>query len=216
MKFTKQIFQYRYNLDEKHSCLLYACFLFESKHITEAKFKGMLSSLRQDVLQKRRKTYHCDITDEWFDDMRMTDILYEVCDSLVIADISFENMIKYTNLFVNKNRNYCINYIFGNFIKPVLSNYQGASYETRMLESLGIENIKGISYEEVESQLSDGYCCRDCDGCLGEYKRSRYEHHYFRDAKKEINETVEKFLISKRHDHERSIPQPDFKIFSRC
>ena len=67
-------------------------------------------------------------------------------------------------------------------------------------------NIEFESYEQMDNygRLSDGYCCSDCDGCLGEYKRRRYRDIVGPETK-HITE-IKSYLNSQKNDSGRRNP----------
>lgn len=203
------------HLEANVKCLLHIIFLHYNGIVNDVKMQGMFKSLRSGKLY--RNTFHCTINDKWYHDEHMNEIYDDVFISMVESpvknEISFDELLKYIRLYLNKNKNYCINYIFGSIISPVINAYQEYNnFNTNFTRLLGIVepelNIK--RYEDCHD-LDWGYCCDDCDGDLNAYKRSRYEYNYVRENKKQINEHLKTYLNSKRN--KTPLPAPEFKIF---
>jgi hypothetical protein len=150
--------------------------------INDKKMQALFLSLKKGTLIRKVNTYHCKINNKWYNDEGMFGILCEVYNEVCIRkDLDIEIVLKYLNKFLNANRNYCINYIYTEFILP-LFNDLSSKKNVSLLKSFEVKNfnVNYVSYEEASmyGDLSFGYCCSDCDGCLGEYKRNRYEYNY--------------------------------------
>ena len=108
----------------------------------------------------------------------LLDVYNEVCER---KDIELDVFLKYLNLYLNKNKNYCIDFVYFNLVEPLIKRFR---YDNSLakLRSFGASemDLSIVTYEEADRtrDLSSGYCCRDCDGCLSEYKHSRYESYY--------------------------------------
>lgn len=141
-------------------------------------------------------TYCSPITKNWYNDASFTYILYDSCSQANCKweDISVEQFLQYLNLGFNRNRNWCINHLAFKYIKPLLHSTE--SKATLALNRL-LPEIHILSYEEADDKynLADGYCCQDCDGCKGEYKRSRYKYNFAPDYDK-ISEQIKTILLS--------------------
>lgn len=150
--------------------------------INDARMRAMFLSLKKDTLIRRVGTYHCKINDRWYSDEGMYDILLEVYNDICVRrDLDIEIVLTYLNKFLNANRNYCINYIYIEFIVPLFNNLDYYK-NVQLLKTFELKNfnVNYVSYEDADrnGDLSDGYCCSDCDGCYSEYKRSRYNYRY--------------------------------------
>lgn len=117
-----------------------------------------------------------------------------------VKPMEFEDVIKYTNLYLNKPRNYCIDWLETNIINPLLEDYNQTNL-TKIVRSFGVlpENDV-LTFEEADQKynLSSSYCCKDCDGCLGEWKRREYERYYMHDIKSKVKKIFKDYLQSKK------------------
>lgn len=188
--------------------------------INDAKMKAMFSSLKKGTLQRKVNTYHCKINDKWYNDEGMFGILCEAYNEVCVRkDLDIETVLTYLNKFLNANRNYCINYIYIEFIVPLFSNL-GDEKSVKLLKTFELKNfnVNYVSYEEADRNgyLSSGYCCSDCDGCLGEYKRSRYNYRYNQPSNiKEMKQYFIDYLNSlKTKDYKKSPYQLDVNTTS--
>lgn len=169
--------------------LLYLSLLYSSGTITQDKLKGLLKSLKKGTLMTYKHNYNAKkINGVWYNCERMEDILKDMVPENVSTTV--EEFIKVLNLYFNANRNYCINYIYVRYFKNLIE-YHEEHYDL-LNEILGSEFI---SYKKADwlYDLSDGYCCYDCDGCLSEYKRNRYNRLYKPD-KTETDKKVRLYL----------------------
>jgi hypothetical protein len=182
------------------------------KVINDKKLAAMLKSLRDKKLDRRIRTYHCKITDSWYNDKDMSEILltayYKKCTP---KDIDIETFLKYLNKYTNLNRNFNINWIYINLVKPCIENEWLETFN-----SLKIPNAHTISYEEADRKydLDSGYCCSDCDGCRGEYKRSRYRYHYAMNST-DIKKKVKEYFFSIKTEAKYHNPIEMMKSTSR-
>lgn len=175
---------YSPNTSRKLVVFLIITHLHIQSKINDEKMKAMFKSLKNETLLRKVNTHHCKINNKWYNDEEMFTILCEVYNEVCVRkDLDIETVLKYLNKFLNGNRNYCINYIYIEFILPLFSNLSDPK-NVKLLKTFEVKtfNVNYISYEEADERgdLSFGYCCEDCDGCLGEYKRSRYEYNYNR------------------------------------
>lgn len=164
--------------------------------INDEKLKAMFKSLKNGTLIREINTYHCKINNKWYDSEDMFTILCEVYNEVCIRkDLDIEVVLKYLNKFLNANRNYCINYIYIEFLLPLFNNLCD-SKNVKLLKTFELKdfNVNYISYEDADrsGSLSSGYCCEDCSGCLEEYKRIRYEYNYNRPS--DIKEMKQYFI----------------------
>ena len=142
----------------------------------------MIKSLRKDTLIRKINTYHCTINDKWYNGEGTFGIFCEAYEDVCKrTDLSIEEFLPYLQLYTNKNRNYCLNFIFYEYIEPLLNNIKGY-YEPRILRSFNLKHLEDtvLTYEEADRkyQLGSGYCCEDCDGDYTQYKKNRYHYNY--------------------------------------
>lgn len=164
--------------------------------ITDVKMKGMVSSLRQGKLLRYVENYHAKgLNGKWYNGYDFLNVLEEIHNEMCNDRImSLDEFLKYLNLLLNKNKNFCIDYVYNSIVKPLIERI-GYNYSAQqMLESLNVE-FEYMSYYEADRRnlLSDGYCCEDCDGDLHYYKQSQYEHYY---KNQNVNSYFKKHLRS--------------------
>jgi len=190
-----------YKLETETKCFLYIMFLKESNVINDAKFSGMMSSLRKGELCTYRKTYHCKINNKWYSHTHMVEILLDVCSDMnTVSELKFESVIQYVNKLLSKNRNYCIDYIFDNMIKPVLSqcHYDTDNYDV-IFNNFG---VKVGNLTTIDNINTHGYCCDDCSGDFEEYKKMQFEYYFKKSNLDSIGQEFTKLLNNyKEEDH---------------
>jgi hypothetical protein len=173
---------YYSKIDHKLTLFLIITHLHLQNKINDAKMKSMFKSLKAGTLIRKINTYHCKINNRWYNDESMFNVLCHVYEDICIRkDLDIEVVLKYLNKFLNANRNYCINYIYLEFILPLFGNLEDTN-NVKLLKTFELKsfNVNYVSYEEADMRgdLSFGYCCSDCSGCLGEYKRNQYQYRY--------------------------------------
>jgi hypothetical protein len=230
MKISSQIMHgngYNSNLTDETKCLLYIIFFHFNGYISDAQRKGMFKSLRTGELLKSKPStyktsrqglkgcYHSKINNKYYNDEYIVNIFEDIFSGKMWGQmpvfIDFDVLIKYLQLYLNRPKNYCIDYIFYQIIKPTVDSfkYSDMYYAFRYLDLFGLDkkdfNIQ--SYESLEHDLLFGYCCEDCDGDAGLYKASRYECYYLGTYKKEVNKQIKDFLCSKRDKGNKYMPE---------
>lgn len=186
-------------VEDKALSVIMLCILYHNKKISRASFLA-----RMQVDNTRRVgTYKSKVLDEWFQETQLIDILIQEAETCDEKNLTFENYFTYLNLGMNRGRNFLVDFLVFSIFEPILNRY--SSYDSdklfNFINASKVINLEPMTYEYADSHydLSSGYCCSDCDGCLGAYKRSRYECNYKMDES-EIREALKKvFLPLKTH-----------------
>jgi len=198
-------------IDANKASVLMLCILYHNGKISRESFIAKMQQyFEKNMLSRKIGTYYSVVLDEWFNDVTMDEILIqEAHETCVEKDISIENYLKYLNLGLNRCKNWCVN-----FIATIVNDVMYSFYENERFKFIKDCNFTGIdidylSYEDAEAKydLSNGYCCKDCDGCLGAYKRSRYERYYKPDQNKidDINEKIRNYFFGlKKHNKNKN------------
>ncbi len=200
-----------YNIAAEVTAFLVIVHLHIQKKINDARLKAMLRSLREGTLLRRINTYHCPINDQWYNDEAMLTILLEVYNDHTMPkhSIPLDVFLKYLNLYLGKNKNFCIDWVYFSLVKPLIDGLGSHGYAEK-LRSFGLQGIDEaiLSYEEADRRydLSSGYCCSDCDGCRSQYKRSRYEHYYAHNEKKTAEKLFKAYLLSEKTESSKRNP----------
>lgn len=170
---------YSNELENEDTIVMLLCILYHNNKITTQQLAIYLhrhSSINKNkdeiVLDRWLNTYKSPISGLWYNDVTYLTALYgDYQDAVCVdLDISVEQYLKYLNIGFNRNRNWCLNYMANNWIKPYF-------YYLDKLKWFGFEYM---TFEEADDyhNLGSGYCCSDCDGCLRQYKESRYKDRY--------------------------------------
>jgi hypothetical protein len=191
-------------LEEEGVLFLSTILLHYSQHINRDKMLGMFNSIKGGMFHFK-KTYHCTINDKWYNDELGTYIMKDVLESFMgISDIPFDEVVKYVNLYLNNPKNYCIDWTYSHLIEPVITHYN----KKKWASYIGL-STEYLTYEEADLKydLSSGYCCEDCDGCLSRYKWSKYEDLEERDFGMKLTELVLEYLDTKRKPIHKYFPK---------
>lgn len=165
------------NIDYRNVAILAIFHMHNQEIINDQKLKSYCKSYHRGTLIRKINTFHCKIIDRWYNDESTFQIImtafFEKCQ---LEDMSIEKLLFYINKLMNKNKNFCVDHLYFSFIDPIISNLNN-ELNIQLLPLMGIET-NFISYDTADrnGNLSSGYCCKDCDGCLSEYKRSRYNN----------------------------------------
>jgi len=183
-------------LESKDFIILMLVVLYHNKKISRKQFSiycnRYFNSAPDILLHRSIKTHRSIFTGKWYNDTSFLTVVLEGIleyKHQLIFDINIVDMLDYLNIAFNRNKNWCINYIALSWIKPIiLATLNGCKLAGEILQSFDIP-IDFISYEDADRKyvLDDGYCCKDCDGCLYEYKFRRYERRYAPNREKIFN-----------------------------
>ena len=212
--FSRSVFHADFGSEERQRDLfLLITLLYHNEVINREKYIAMCNNNKAGKLNRKIKTHHCKINNKWYDDTGMYTILFEVFDDMRgrLKPIELEDFIKYANLYLNKPRNYCIDWIFYSYIEPVIEEYNrdtsysiDESYRTsRAIDMLKVFNIQFPSCNLVhfyDFDGTNGYCCEDCDGDEGTYRASRYYYNNICPNRDNLRKDFSKFLNSKKTD----------------
>jgi len=184
-----------YLLNREDTTILILINLHVNGLINDEKLNALFKQYRNKTLIKQVNTYHCKINNQWYSCTNTFEVYqdcYQLCNKI---DFDLELCLKYFNLLLNKNRNYCIDHLYFTYIKPIIDTID---YNYDLLNKLDVFDNKVMSYEKFADtwEATSGYCCSDCDGCLGEYKRSRYRNYIGYDIKSKTENEVKRILNS--------------------
>lgn len=108
--------KFEHTLDAKYFILLILSTLHYEGKITDAKLKGQFQALRKGTLQSRRRLYHCEINNQWYNDEYPIDIFKEVAEDKRINKVPFKKLIADIQLLENVNYNYALNIFGSNYL----------------------------------------------------------------------------------------------------
>jgi hypothetical protein len=99
--------------------------------------------------------------------------------------MEFKDFIPYLITFLNKPRNYAIDFFKSSVIESVLNSYN-VQYRQNYDAVASFEIGHVLTYYDYERYEPSGYCCEDCDGEYENYKSHRFEYDYFERNKEEL------------------------------
>jgi hypothetical protein len=186
--------------ERENDIILLLSFLHFYKKINDDRLKSMFRALKSGTLLRKINTHHCKINDTWYNDESMYFILMECyLDLCPKEDMPLEVFLKYLNLYLNKNRNFCIDAVYFQFIEPFIETVENYPSD-KIIKSFDVGEIGAVNFEEVDNNnsLDGGYCCEDCDGCYERYKQSRYEYYYRDNIKKDLKAKFKSILLNQK------------------
>lgn len=177
--------------------------LHVNKRINDQSLSALFNNLKQGKLDRWVNTYHCTYNDKWYGDESMLDILIDVVSELNPQDIPIQQMIYYVNRYLNKPRNYCIDYIISNFILPLINRLHWCDYdslygEVNLLKDFNLSYLPNV--QSYDNYSPSGYCCEDCDGNYNQYKYSQYKHYVLDQAIKDIKKVFKTYFDNLRDE----------------
>lgn len=212
-------------LDNDKNVLVLLSLLHINGFISDKSIVALFKKLKEGKLLRRVNTYRSNVTKEWYNDETIYNIYQDVLQTKLNPKnaheklmrerinklrkinglepkqyktfLTFDEMIKYLNLYLNRNRNFCIDHLYFEYIKPLIKQYK---YDKRNLRSL-FNNHDFSNHETIrnnyETRSGSGYCCEDCDGPWENYI-SFYKDGDDRQTEKDITKEISNFLNTKR------------------
>lgn len=104
-------------------------------------------------------------------------------------EMEMEELIKYTNRFLNKPRNYCIDWIRSHFLEILVNRIETWNIHriNDYFESFGI-STGGVYVNEHNFEPSSySWCCEDCSGPWENYKAEQYRYRVVDETIKHMN-----------------------------
>ena len=189
---------YNKSIKDRNIILLIIINLHIDKKINDAKLKALFKNYRNKTLTRFVKTHHCTINDKWYNDENMKQIYLDVYEDMPKKDLTIEQVLPYLNLLLNRNKNYCIDFIYKQYVEPITSSiYCLNDEQIDLFNSFKIGEISLTPYYEMIG-LGSGYCCEDCDGDYEAYKWARYESLMSAEFTKNLLDKVKSFLQGKK------------------
>lgn len=207
------------NLEDEHKIIFYAAILHKNGAINDVKLRGIFKSLRERIAKKNTywlvRTYHCNINDKWYNDMFMQDIFkdiiyYDMSTHISTTSLDIKELISYVNIYLNKSHNYCVDFIFFNYIKEAINRNRSYNGYYEYVNSYFNTNFTILRKEDDEFS-SSGYCCEDCDGDYDDYVENRYIHFTLDRIKEEIEKHFKKEYISNLKNY-KYLSYKDFSL----
>lgn len=168
-------------LEDEIVILLILSGLYERNIITLDKLKGQLKSLKEGKLQQYKKTYHCTINDKWYNDEPSIEIFKELYTNYKLEHISIIKLIEVIQLYLNKNYNYCIDFIISNIFPRFLNSFSNSQGE------VSFNNYIDVQIEDFPSIKIKGYKS-ECYECGNEHFTSNH-----RETISQIDDIIEFF-----------------------
>lgn len=177
------------NLEHEYKTVFYASLLHKHGIINDAKLRGIFKSLRDRKSKNDTSwyvnTYHSNINDKWYGDMFMSDILKSILDAQMNS-LELNEFIKYVNIYLNKAHNYCVYFIFFNYVKESINRNRSYRGDYDSVNKYFNTNFVITKKEEYSCNYSFSYCCEDCDGDYDDYMDNQYEHYVLDNVEEEI------------------------------
>lgn len=147
-------------LEDEVVILLILSGLYERNIITLDKLKGQLKSLKEGKLQQYKRIYHCTINDKWYNDETTREIFKDLFKTYKLNYISVKTLVEVTQLYLNKNYNYCINFIISNIFSIFLNSFSNSQGEVSFNSFIDVQ-IKNFPSIKIKSYTSKCYECRN-------------------------------------------------------
>lgn len=132
--------------------------LYEKNIITLAKLKGQLSSLRKGTLMTHKNTYRCSINNTWYSDEGVREVFKDLFEEFKVDKVSIIKLLEVTNLYLNKNYNYCMDYLVSNIYPKLLNTFCYSESNFDIFVDTQIEDFPRIERKGYRNE------CYEC-GC---------------------------------------------------
>lgn len=139
-------------LDTHKNIFILISLLHINGMINDDSIKALFKLLRENKLVRRVNTYRSNINKKWYNDETTFEIYTDVFESkitpktaheklvlerinklrklsglapkVVKTHLNFDDIMKYLNLYLNKNKNFCIDHLFFEYIKPAINDFE--------------------------------------------------------------------------------------------
>jgi hypothetical protein len=221
---------YKMTYEDRNNIFVLISLLHVNGFINDKSIAALFNLLRKGKLVRRVETYHSKINDRWYNDESINDVYEDILLDMINPKsakvklkrerinklralnglepkkyktyLDFDETMKYLNLYLNKNRNYCIDHLYHEFIKPNINCYD---YKKNICEMFSHD------FKDIENNYSNyndyeyccEYCCGDYDSWL-ESVRERNSDIKYQRVKEDIAKLISKFLNTKREKFKNS------------
>lgn len=180
--------------------------------INDQSLNHYFKSLKDGTLGRLVNTYHSKLNDKWYDHEGMFTIIKDIYEDedhklkMPKSDIPFDIMLKYLNRYHNKCKNYCVDALYYQFIKPLIEQYQSrigyhgwSHYSVSnsdaillLLANYGFNlNVEMFCHYEAY-----GYCCSDCSGDRDKYNENQFQMYAMKNNVDSIKDTIHRYITS--------------------
>lgn len=212
------------NLENESKLFLILSLLHINGIINNDSINALFNSLRLGKLYRYVNTFYFKGTDTWYNDENILEIYTQIFQDKMTprskneilrlnrlnklrtisgvgiktykTELSFDETLKYLNLYLNKNRNFCIDYLFHNFIKPSVVHY---NYNKKPLSELFDYDFSNL---EINHSYSSYYDDDDYDYYYDDdfdsFRSNRREEEKNKAVRKDISKLIDVFLNAKR------------------
>ena len=189
-----------YEMNTEYYILLVLIGLHKSKVISDAKLRGQFKSLRKGNLLKHKNVYHCTINDEWYNDKSPYKVFEDISEKVLDVTISFEEFIKYIQLYNNKSYNYCINVFFQEYVSTMYELWN-PHYNHKIFNESRFGEVFQINGFPILYTIDNSYYCDECG-------------HRHEDLNKDHNNygKLNDFIHSLKRGNKNKIPRFDVKV----
>lgn len=211
-----------FNVREENKLIIIISLLHLNGFISHKSLVALFKKAREGKLYRRVNTYRSNVNKKWYSDESTYEIYLDIFETKMNPKdklerlklerinklrkldgleetkfktyLDFEETIKYLNLYLNKPRNYCIDHLFYEYIKPCVNSY---SYSTELLNMFNCD----FSNLEYSYSIHDNYYC--CEYCCGDYNDWLESQEYYKkeELKKLIFKEISDFLNKKRKQY---------------
>jgi len=216
-----------YYEDDTKEVFLLISLLHINGFISDKSLFAQFKNLKRGKMIRVVTTYHSKINDTWYNDETIKEIYRDILDDMINHKsgklklkfdrinklralnglepkvsrtyLNFEETLSYLNKYLNKNRNFCVDHLFHEFIKPSVSNL--SEDNNHNLSNMFNYSFTDIINRNSVSRYDYDYCCDYCCGTYSEWQESntyRQKEELNRKIRAEFIGMVDVFLNSKR------------------
>jgi hypothetical protein len=203
-------------VSEQNNILITIFLLHINGFINNDSLNSLLKQARKGTLSRRVNTYKSNINNRWYNDEKTVDIYEDVFESklkprtpqeklkfervnklrklnglppkVFKTHLNFDDMMKYLNLYLNKNKNFCIDHLFYEYIKPYIKTFEWTGHILRDMFNYDFSHL------EVSRDRSS-YWDRWDDDDYDDYYESEWRN---KQTQEKVTKEISDFLNTKR------------------
>jgi hypothetical protein len=178
--------------------------LYHGGSINRESFLALCKQHKAGKMDRYINTYHCKINNKWYSDQPLFNVYLDVFYKANINKVSFKEILPHFMLYTGKGKNYTIDWVFYQFIEPLIYAYTNTTYwnidDWKINQLIRVFSTFEINFssnlQTFDNYDAPGYCCEDCDGDYETYASYRYISNVIEPNKQCLKKDFSKSLNS--------------------
>jgi len=217
---TFKINHNNHRINNKNNIVILIGLLHINGFINNDSIKNLYKRHREGKLLRNVNTYRSRITGRWYNDESIFEVFSDVLDDKINLKsakdrlnfernnklraldgrelksfktyLTIDETLKYLNLYLNKNKNFCIDHLYFEYIKPNIDGFEYNPTELNKMFDFDFESIL-----PTHTRSSYDYCCEYCCGDYSDFIKYQSQRDHKEDQRY-LKKEIGTFLNTKR------------------